>query len=400
MSGRHRQPTTSSFSVAKIAVTGAVVSGSAIGLAAQAQAATDSEWDVVAACESSGNWSINTGNGYQGGLQFAPSTWLGYGGGQYASAAHLATRDEQIAIAEKVLAGQGKGAWPTCGRGLSGPTEREVVTETSVELEAETPAETPAVPLDNPQPMDNPVPAVPPVPQDASAADPAGAAPAAPAPAAAEPAPAVPAPEAEDPAPAAPQPEIISISDTVVIDEPDVPNIVSASLMGPVPLEPADPALPPVVPTAPAATAPADTTAVVAAPAAPADTTAVVVAPAAPADTTAVVAAPAAPADTTAVVAAPAAPADGVSHLPSPDSPPPGTSTDPGAPGGNPNVSYLKDLWNAWKNDDIDREELLLALAQRSFTGPIPTDGPAQAPVPVPAPAPSPAAPPPPPPAG
>jgi hypothetical protein len=406
MSGRHRKPTTSSFSVAKIAVTGAVMSGSTIGLAAQAQAATDSEWDVVAACESSGNWAINTGNGYQGGLQFAPSTWLGFGGGQYASAAHLASRDEQIAIAEKVLAGQGKGAWPTCGRGLSGPTEREVIVETSVEVEAETPADTPAVPLDNPQPLDNPVPEVPLVPQDAPAADPAGAAPEAPAPAAVEPAPAAPAPapapEAENPspeAPAGPEPQIISISETVVVAEPAVPNMVSASLMGPMPLEPADPAVPPAAPTTPA---PADTTAVVAAPVAPADTTAVVAAPVAPVDTTAVVAAPVAPADTTAIVAAPVAPADGVSHLPSPDSPPPGTSTDPGAPGGNPNVSYLKDLWNAWKNDDIDREELLLALAQRSFTGPVPTDGPAQAqaPAPAPAPAPSPAASPPPPPAG
>ncbi len=138
MTGRHRKPATSSFSVAKIAVTGAVIGGSSIGLAAQAQAATDSEWDVVATCESSGNWAINTGNGYQGGLQFAPSTWLGFGGGEFASAAHLATRDEQIAIAEKVLAGQGRGAWPVCGRGLSGPTPREVSP-----VEEEAPAEEP-----------------------------------------------------------------------------------------------------------------------------------------------------------------------------------------------------------------------------------------------------------------
>jgi hypothetical protein len=136
MSGRHRKPTNSSFSVAKIAITGAVIGGSSVGLAAGAQAATDNEWDVVAACESSGNWAINTGNGYQGGLQFAPSTWLGFGGGEFASAAHLATRDEQIAVAEKVLAGQGKGAWPVCGRGLSGPTPREVTP-----VEAQPPAE-------------------------------------------------------------------------------------------------------------------------------------------------------------------------------------------------------------------------------------------------------------------
>ena len=71
-------------------------------------------WDRIAACESSGNWHINTGNGYYGGLQFSASTWLGYGGGTYASRADLATREQQIAIAQKVQAGQGWGAWPVC----------------------------------------------------------------------------------------------------------------------------------------------------------------------------------------------------------------------------------------------------------------------------------------------
>ena len=77
---------------------------------AQAGAATDGEWDQVASCESGGNWAINTGNGYQGGLQFSPSTWSGHGGGEYAPAANLATKDEQIAVAERVLASQGRGA--------------------------------------------------------------------------------------------------------------------------------------------------------------------------------------------------------------------------------------------------------------------------------------------------
>src|SRR5512139_718230 len=72
-------------------------------------------WDAVAACESGGNWSINTGNGYQGGLQFTPGTWLGNGGAEFAPAAHLATKAEQIIVAERVLASQGIGAWPTCG---------------------------------------------------------------------------------------------------------------------------------------------------------------------------------------------------------------------------------------------------------------------------------------------
>jgi hypothetical protein len=78
------------------------------------------DWDAVAQCESGGNWSINTGNGYYGGLQFSSSTWLAFGGGAYAARADLAAKSQQIAIAEKVLAAQGKGAWPVCGRNLTG----------------------------------------------------------------------------------------------------------------------------------------------------------------------------------------------------------------------------------------------------------------------------------------
>ena len=154
MAGRHRKPTTSSISVAKLAVTGAVIGGGTLGIAAQAQAATDAEWDQVASCESSGNWAINTGNGYQGGLQFSPGTWSGHGGGQFAPAANMATREQQIAIAEKVLATQGRGAWPVCGRGLSGPTPR-TVTSAPVKAPATDPADpaqAPAIPLDGQAP--------------------------------------------------------------------------------------------------------------------------------------------------------------------------------------------------------------------------------------------------------
>ncbi|WP_141118923.1 transglycosylase family protein, partial [Mycobacterium avium] len=126
MSGRHRKPTTSSVSVAKIAVTGAVLGGGAIAMAGQAAAATDGEWDQVARCESGGNWGINTGNGYHGGVQFSASTWAAHGGGEYAPSAELATREQQIAVAERVLATQGRGAWPVCGGPLSGPTPRDV----------------------------------------------------------------------------------------------------------------------------------------------------------------------------------------------------------------------------------------------------------------------------------
>jgi LysM repeat protein len=74
-------------------------------------------WAAIAACESGGNWSINTGNGFYGGLQFTEQTWLAYGGGQYAASANLATPAEQMAVADRVLAAQGIGAWPVCGAG-------------------------------------------------------------------------------------------------------------------------------------------------------------------------------------------------------------------------------------------------------------------------------------------
>mgnify|MGYP002652489313 CR=1 FL=1 len=79
-------------------------------------AASGTVWDRVAACESGGNWSINTGNGYYGGLQFSAQTWLGFGGGKYARYANQATKAQQIAIAQKVLRVQGPGAWPVCSR--------------------------------------------------------------------------------------------------------------------------------------------------------------------------------------------------------------------------------------------------------------------------------------------
>lgn len=87
--------------------------GSNTGAAAPA-VANGSVWDQLAQCEAGGDWSINTGNGFSGGLQFTPSTWAAYGGTEYAPAAHMATREQQIAVAERVQAGQGWGAWPAC----------------------------------------------------------------------------------------------------------------------------------------------------------------------------------------------------------------------------------------------------------------------------------------------
>ncbi|MGC9439786.1 transglycosylase family protein [Streptomyces sp. WG5] len=116
--GKHRRPSKATRVIAVAGVTGAAVAAPLMA-AGNASAATASEWDAVAQCESGGNWSINTGNGYYGGLQFSASTWAGYGGTQYAATADQASKAQQIEIAEKVLAGQGKGAWPVCGTGLS-----------------------------------------------------------------------------------------------------------------------------------------------------------------------------------------------------------------------------------------------------------------------------------------
>ncbi|MFJ4963139.1 Resuscitation-promoting factor RpfA precursor [Streptomyces sp. ADI96-02] len=101
----------------RVGTTAGAVALGVTGLAAtSAQAADASRWDRLAACESGGKWTTNTGNGFAGGLQFTPSTWKAYGGHSYASAAHNATKSEQIAVAERVLAGQGPGAWPVCSK--------------------------------------------------------------------------------------------------------------------------------------------------------------------------------------------------------------------------------------------------------------------------------------------
>ena len=129
MSGRHRNPSTTGKTVAKVAVTGAIMGTAGIAFTGTANAAPDSDWDRLAQCEAGGNWGINTGNGFQGGLQFSPSTWNAHGGQQYAATANQASREEQIAVAEKVLDSQGWGAWPSCSSSLglsSAPTERSV----------------------------------------------------------------------------------------------------------------------------------------------------------------------------------------------------------------------------------------------------------------------------------
>ncbi|HEY7103289.1 MAG TPA: transglycosylase family protein [Mycobacteriales bacterium] len=116
--GRHRAPTTGSKLRRRAATVAATAGVAAVApLLASAPAHADSvNWDAIAQCESGNNWSINTGNGFYGGLQFTQGTWNAYGGGKYASTANRASRSQQIAVAEKVLAGQGIGAWPVCGK--------------------------------------------------------------------------------------------------------------------------------------------------------------------------------------------------------------------------------------------------------------------------------------------
>ncbi|MCN4152214.1 transglycosylase family protein [Mycobacterium tuberculosis] len=323
MSGRHRKPTTSNVSVAKIAFTGAVLGGGGIAMAAQATAATDGEWDQVARCESGGNWSINTGNGYLGGLQFTQSTWAAHGGGEFAPSAQLASREQQIAVGERVLATQGRGAWPVCGRGLSNATPREVLPASAA--------------------MDAPL--------DAAAVN-------------GEPAPLAPPPA--DPAP------------PVELAANDLP----APLGEPLPAAPADPAPPAdLAPPAPADVAPPVELAVNDLPAplgeplpapAPADP-----APPAPAD----LAPPAAVNEQTAPGDQPAtAPGGPVGlatdlELPEPDpqpadAPPPGDVTE--APAETPqvsNIAYTKKLWQAIRAQDVCGNDALDSLAQPYVIG-------------------------------
>jgi hypothetical protein len=96
------------------AIAASATFATAVSLSPPAQAVA-TVWDRVAACESGGNWAINTGNGYYGGLQFSASTWRSFGGTAYAASANRASKAAQITVARRVLVQQGPGAWPVCG---------------------------------------------------------------------------------------------------------------------------------------------------------------------------------------------------------------------------------------------------------------------------------------------
>lgn len=130
---------TATKAVSTLALSGAAALAMGVLSSASANAAPDSDWDRLAQCEAGGNWQINTGNGYYGGLQFNQGTWEAHGGTEYAPRADLATREQQIAVAERVLASQGWGAWPACSSslGLNSPsTQRDVPTEAQKRREA------------------------------------------------------------------------------------------------------------------------------------------------------------------------------------------------------------------------------------------------------------------------
>ncbi|MFE0629610.1 transglycosylase family protein [Streptomyces sp. NPDC058864] len=147
--GKHRRPRNTRITriSALAGTTGAAVALPIVG-ATGAHAAPVSVWDKVAACESTNNWSINTGNGFYGGLQFTQSTWAGFGGTKYAPRADLATKAQQIAVAEKVLATQGPQAWPVCGpkAGLTKAMANPSATPESVSGTTAKPAAKPAAP--------------------------------------------------------------------------------------------------------------------------------------------------------------------------------------------------------------------------------------------------------------
>jgi hypothetical protein len=305
----------------------------------------------------------------------------------------MATKDEQIAVAERVLATQGRGAWPVCGRGLSGATPRNVVADApqaldNPDLNGELPPPPPfdiapppgdpmappppdgAAPLDAPvdapppppvpdlpppppegvAPLDAPLPADAPQPVDAAAITPLDA----PLPVPAD----APAPDA--PAPDAPPPVIEAANWDVVdggqapVDQPQAWALHAGDL----PLDPVLPGVPPAPAPAPVAAPAPD--------------------PLAPLNAVNIPA-PAVDAANQAISGELPTPPDGVPHLASPDAPPPGSTMDPNAagPGDTPNVSYLKDLWQAVQSHDISgKEALMMGLAQRGMNTPYPDQAP------------------------
>lgn len=119
--GRHRRPRQAPALIVAAGVAGSAIAIPLLG-ATSASAADTATWDKLAECESGGSWSADAGNGYYGGLQFSQQVWEEYGGLDFAPSADLASRSQQISVAEKVLDDQGTDAWPSCAP-IAGLTE-------------------------------------------------------------------------------------------------------------------------------------------------------------------------------------------------------------------------------------------------------------------------------------
>lgn len=137
--GKHRRMSPAVRNLARFAVAGIAV-GTPLAIAATPAQAASVNWDAIAQCESGGNWSTNTGNGYYGGLQFSMSTWKAYGG---VGSPQNASREQQIAVAERVLQGQGIGAWPVCGKKAGDVANTKASTPQTTQKSAPRPAAPP-----------------------------------------------------------------------------------------------------------------------------------------------------------------------------------------------------------------------------------------------------------------
>jgi nucleoid-associated protein YgaU len=144
--GKHRKASSATRTIARVVVAGVAVGAPLAVAASPASADSGVNWDAVAQCESGGNWHINTGNGYYGGLQFTQSTWQANGG---SGSPQNASRAEQIRVAENVLKSQGIGAWPVCGQrggsahvSASGSTHHQSTTRTQSQHRSSTPKST------------------------------------------------------------------------------------------------------------------------------------------------------------------------------------------------------------------------------------------------------------------
>ncbi|GHH08250.1 transglycosylase family protein [Streptomyces lanatus] len=137
--GRHRRPRQAPALLVAAGVTGSAIAIPLLG-ATGASAADGTVWDKVAECESGGSWSADTGNGQYGGLQLTQDDWEKYGGLDYASAPDLASRSQQIAVAQKILADQGTAPWGTCAV-LNGLTKTSGAVDLDTGVAEDSPSE-------------------------------------------------------------------------------------------------------------------------------------------------------------------------------------------------------------------------------------------------------------------